>query len=73
MRPIKRGMAFHEENVHTKFWIYSREGQRYVIYPWRFPNVHMAGLKIPVDSFEEAIDEVEHGIHLAAITQAAQD
>jgi hypothetical protein len=72
MRPIKKGMAFHEDNVFTKFWIYSRDGQRYVVYPWRFPNTHLAGLKIPVESFEEAIDEVELGLHLAEEMAASE-
>lgn len=64
MRKIQKGMAFHEENIHTKFWIYKRNGQWNLIYPMRFPISGFEGWRIPVDNHEKAIDELNYALSL---------
>lgn len=54
MKQIKEGMAFHPTNAYTKYWIYKREGQWYLIYPMRHKNLSFQGFRVPADSFEDA-------------------
>lgn len=56
-RTIRPGMAFYSANANTKFWIYKRNGEWRINYPFRYPNIHLQGYKVPTGSFEECISE----------------